>query len=493
MKKYVSFLVVAILGGVFALMLQIYVFPAISGGGNQAIQASGSSNSVPTSFTSLLSNIPTNLPDFTVVAELSVHSVVHIKAEFERPSNIYNEFFGPGEMFREFFGPRQRPQTPERRIQGSGSGVIISPDGYVITNNHVVQDAITIEVNTNDNRVFEARVIGLDPTTDLALLKIEGENFPFATFGDSDKVKVGQWVLAVGNPFNLTSTVTAGIVSATGRNINILGGQTAIESFIQTDAAVNRGNSGGALVNTNGELIGINAAIASTTGTYAGYSFAIPSNIAAKVVADLKQHGEVQRGFLGIGINDVTPALVRQNNLKVNRGVYVARVDENSAASTAGLKQGDVITAIDGRIVNTNADLLETIGRRRPGDQVVITYNRDGRNMEGKAVLRNVHGDTSIVKPGEIDVVEALGATLENVSANELRRLRINNGVKVNTLARGKLASAGIKEGFIITQVDREPVRSARELVAMLNSRSGGVLIEGIYPNGTRAFYGVGL
>ncbi len=483
-------LLVAMIGGLSALFIQRYFFPTPE----QQIyrmQGSGDKMSVPSAFTHYLSNVPTHLPDFTVVAEMTVNTVVHIRAEFERPSSIYDEFFG-GDMFREFFGPRQR-RTPDRRVQGSGSGVILSNDGYVITNNHVVQDAMLVEVTLNDNQVFEATIVGTDPTTDLALLKIEGEDLPFAVFGDSDKVKVGEWALAVGNPFNLTSTVTAGIVSAKGRQINILGGGTAIESFIQTDAAVNRGNSGGALVNTNGELIGINAAIASTTGSFAGYSFAIPSNIAKKVTMDLMEHGEVQRGFLNINIDDVTPARVREQNLKVNRGVYVGAVNEGGAGESAGLKPGDVIVAIDNRQINTTADLLETIGRKRPGDEVTVTFNRDGRKMEGKTVLKNIHGDTSIVQRGEKDVVELLGATLEDATEQELNRLRIESGVRVASLSSGKLSSAGIREGFIITHVDRQSVPNARELVSMLAGKSGGILLEGVYPNGTRAYYGVGL
>jgi serine protease Do len=491
MKKLIVLLLVAVLGGFSALMIQRYLIPASA---ESVFQQNTQSKGItaPTAFTTLLSNIPTTLPDFTIVAEMTVNTVVHIRAEFERPSSVYDEFFGQGDMFREFFGPRQR-QAPERRVQGSGSGVIISDDGYIITNNHVVQDAVMVEVTLNDNRVYEATVIGLDPTTDLALLKIDQDDLPFAVFGDSDDVKVGQWVLAVGNPFNLTSTVTAGIVSAKGRNINILGGGTAIESFIQTDAAVNRGNSGGALVNTSGELIGINAAIASTTGSFAGYSFAIPANIAEKVAMDLMEHGEVQRGFLGIGIDNVTSARVRELDLKVNSGVYVVTVSENSAGDDAGLEPGDVIVAIDSRQINTTSDLLETVGRKRPGDEIKVTYNRNGRIMEGNAVLKNIHGDTSIVKKGERDVIEALGATLESVTETERRRLRIENGVKITSIGNGRFAAAGIKEGFIITHVDRTPVSSARDLVATLSNKTGGVLFEGVYPNGTRAYYGVGL
>ncbi|MFN3555943.1 MAG: Do family serine endopeptidase [Bacteroidales bacterium] len=490
MKKFLSLLMVAMLGGVGALLMERYVFPDKSSQTHIRTFEEGGF-SIPSAFTHYLSNVPTTLPDFTLVAEMSVNTVVHIRAEFERPSTIYEEFFGP-DIFRDFFGPRQR-RSPDRRIQGSGSGVIISHDGYIITNNHVVQDAVKIEVTLNDNTTHDATVIGLDPTTDLAVLRIEGTNFPYAVFGDSDKVKVGEWVLAVGNPFNLTSTVTAGIVSAKGRQINILGGNTAIESFIQTDAAVNRGNSGGALVNTAGELIGINAAIASTTGTFAGYSFAIPSNIAKKVAMDLIQHGEVQRGFLGIEIREVNSQLVREQNLNVNRGVWVAGVSDDGAGKEAGLREGDVITAVNGRATPTTSALLESVGRQRPGDEITITFNRNGRTMEGKAVLRNIHGDTSIVQRGERDVVELLGATLENPSTRELNRLGLRSGVRVASLQQGRLANAGIREGFIITHVDRQPVTNARELVATLSGKSGGVLIEGVYPNGTRAFYGVGM
>ncbi|MFW5778021.1 MAG: Do family serine endopeptidase [Bacteroidota bacterium] len=497
MKKFLSMLLIATLGGFIAVFVQSLFFSdssdSASSTNNKTVQQS---TSLPSAFTHYLSDVPTTLPDFAVVAEMTVNAVVHIRAEFERPSSLYEEF-GPGDLFNEFFfGPRERQQRPERerRTQGSGSGVIISEDGYVITNNHVVQDAVEIQVTLNDNSVYDASVVGTDPTTDLALLKIEGENFAYAVFGDSDKVKVGEWVLAVGNPFNLTSTVTAGIVSAKGRQINILGGGTAIESFIQTDAAVNRGNSGGALVNTNGELVGINAAIASTTGTFAGYSFAIPSNIAKKVMTDLMEFGEVQRGFLGIEIQGVNSQLARERELNVNQGVYIAAVSEDSAGDEAGLQSGDVITGIDGRQITSTASLLETVGRKRPGDRVSIEYIRNGKKRETEAVLKNIYGDESIVEAGEKNIMEALGARFESVTQNELRRLNIENGVRVSSLSDGKIASAGIREGFIITHIDREEVVNARELVALLNEKAGGgVLVEGVYPNGTRAYYGLGL
>ena len=491
MKRFLLTLLVALLGGFSALFMQNVFFSEkeVSTFKNLSTEERGN---IPSSFAHILSNTPTTLPDFTVVAEMTVNTVVHIRTEFERPSNTYDEFLGP-DAFRDFFfGPRQR-RSPQRPAIGAGSGVIISHDGYVITNNHVVQDASLVEVTLNNNEIFEAEVVGLDPTTDLALLKIEAEDLPYAIFGDSDKVKVGEWVLAVGNPFNLTSTVTAGIVSAKGRQINILGGGTAIESFIQTDAAVNRGNSGGALVNTAGELVGINAAIASTTGTFAGYSFAIPSNIAKKVSMDLMEHGEVQRGFLGVEIQEVNPRLARELELSVNRGVYIGSVAERSAGSEAGLEEGDVITGLDGKQINTTSALMETLGRKRPGDEITVTYIREGRTKEGKAILRNIHGDTSIVQRAESEVFELLGATLENLNNQDLRRLNIRNGVRVSSLSEGTLRQAGVRDGFIITHVDRETVASASELINKLKGKSGGVLLEGVYPNGARAYYGIGL
>jgi len=492
MKRIISALLIALAGGFSALMIERHFF---QGQDLQTINQTSTDTlgSVPATFAGLLANTPTTLPDFRIVAERTVNTVVHIRAEFPGQTRGHQEYFGP-DIFRDFFfGPHGSPMQPPRPSVGAGSGVIISEDGYIVTNNHVVQNATLIEVTLNNNEIFEAKVVGLDPTTDLALLKIEANNLPYAVFGDSDKVMVGEWVLAVGNPFNLTSTVTAGIVSAKGRQINILGGGTAIESFIQTDAAVNRGNSGGALVNTAGELIGINAAIATPTGSFAGYSFAIPSNIAYKVINDIKEHGEVQRGFLGVSIQEVNPRLARELGLEVNKGVYVGAVAENSAGAEAGLKEGDVITAINNRPTNTTAALMETLGRKRPGDRVTISFNRDGREMDGTTRLRNVHGDTGIVQRVDTEANELLGARLENVPAEDLRALGVKNGVRVASLTAGRLARAGVREGFIITHIDREAVRSVQDLSKKLADKQGGVLIEGIYPNGTRAFFGIGI
>ena len=429
-----------------------------------------------------------NAPDFVTAAEATTPTVVHIKTFYTRKSSVYDNFFG----FHDFFGfdPFQRRSYP---IQASGSGVILSSDGYIVTNNHVVQEAEQIEVTLNDKRTFQAKIIGRDPTTDLALIKIEAKDLPFIMFGNSDDIKVGEWVLAVGNPFNLTSTVTAGIVSAKARNINILGDQSAIESFIQTDAAVNRGNSGGALVNSSGQLVGINAAIASNTGAYTGYSFAIPVNIVKKVMADLKEHGEVQRAMIGASIVEVDSKLAEDKGLKRIRGVYVAGVSANGAAARAGLEEGDVILEVNGIRVNSRSELLELIGRQRPGDKVQLLVERKGRERNYTLTLLNTRGNTEVVTRETQTVTSLLGGGFADASTEELQRLGLTYGVKVVSLEGGKMKSSGIREGFIITSVDNKPMRKVDDLVGYLNNKRGGVLIEGVYPNGMRAYYAFGL
>jgi serine protease Do len=495
MKRFISLLVAALLGGLVSVFVFQHFFAENTVTNNKpGVQLEGLHHT-PASLARYMTKLPTTLPDFTLVAEMTVNAVVHIRTEYERPSSVYEDFFGPGDPFRDFFfGPRQRQPQQRRPVVASGSGVIVSADGYILTNNHVVTEADLIEVTLNDNRIYTATIVGTDPTTDLALIKIEEEGLPFALFGDSDAVRVGEWVLAVGNPFNLTSTVTAGIVSAKGRNINILGGGTAIESFIQTDAAVNRGNSGGALVNTQGELIGINAAIASTTGSFAGYSFAIPSNIARKVMDDLMEHGEVQRGLLGVSITELNSRMANELGLSIHRGAYVAEVNKNSAGEEAGLKEGDVIIGIDNQQIRNPSELLETLGRRRPGDKVKILYSRDGKEKETEAVLRNVYGEVALVRREDVKVQEFLGAGFEPVTRDELQRLNIRNGVRVSTVKRDEaMGRAGIRDGFVITHIDRQPVSSPQELIATLKNKSGGILVEGVYPDGRRAYYGLGL
>lgn len=436
-----------------------------------------------------MSGLNPSYPDFIEPANKSIHAVVHIKTEYARKNNMYDNFFN----FHDFFG--ESPFQQQGPLQGAGSGVIISPDGYVVTNNHVVQDASKIEIVLNDKRSYEGIVVGADPSTDLAVVKIKETNLPFLTYGNSDEVQIGEWVLAVGNPFNLTSTVTAGIVSAKARNINILGTPdgTSVESFIQTDAAVNRGNSGGALVNTHGELVGINAAIASGNGFYAGYSFAIPVNIVKKVVGDLIDYKEVQRAFLGVSIRDIDSKFADEQGMKELRGVYVSDVNDGSAAKDAGIQKGDVITSINKITVNSTSELLGQVSLYRPGETVVVMVSRNGEDKTYNVKLRNREGNTSLVRNEDKDITPMLGAKMKVASGDVLRKLGIDHGVQVTELKEGLLQNAGIREGYVITEIDKKPVRSVEDVNKILSSKSGGVLLEGVYPNKVRAYYGFGI
>ncbi len=428
--------------------------------------------------------VPVVGPDFVEAADKSVHAVVHIKSELKQRNQVYNNFF---DFFNDYFYGNPGTTVP---IIATGSGVIISPDGYIVTNNHVVQETAKLEVTLNDNRTFEAELVGNDPSTDLALIKIDADNLPYLSYGNSDDLKVGEWVLAVGNPFNLTSTVTAGIVSAKARNINILGSNTAIESFIQTDAAVNRGNSGGALVNTKGELVGINAAIASNTGNYTGYSFAIPVNIVKKVMDDFMNYGGVQRAYLGVTFSEIDSEFAKKMGLDELNGVYVVEVSENGAASNAGIKPGDVIVKIDNSQISSKSTFLEAIGTHRPGDKVEIEVIRNGKPKQFEVTLTNSSGNTDIVKNSDIRI---FGASFKSLTDEEMYYLRIDHGIKVADLAGGKFRDAGIREGFIILSIDNKPVFNIEDLKKEIEGKRGGILIEGIYPNGRSAYYGIGL
>lgn len=434
-----------------------------------------------------------SVPDFTVAAEESVHAVVHIRTQYERKPSMYDYFYD----FHDFFERRRQPQS--RKIEATGSGVIISEDGYIVTNNHVVEDADNIKVTLNNKRTYDAQIVGTDPSTDLAVVKIEAEELPYLVYGDSDKVQIGEWVLAVGNPFNLTSTVTAGIVSAKARNINILGpaaggSASAIESFIQTDAAVNRGNSGGALVNTQGELVGINAAIASGTGYYAGYSFAIPVNIVRKVVDDLLQFGRVQRAYIGVRIADVTSELADKEGMDKIEGVFVAGVTDSGAAQKAGIEEGDVIVGLENKPVNSVSELLGEVGQYRPGDVVDVKVKRNGKYKTYRMTLTDGHGNKTLSKEAPREEIALFGATFESADAEALQKLNLDHGVKVKSLERNsRLATSGIEEGFIITRIDKKVISSPEDIKQILEGKRGGVLIEGVYPNGTVAYYGFGL
>ena len=399
-------------------------------------------------------------------------------------------------LLEDFFGdPYHGDRDADRPSRSSGSGVLISEDGYIVTNNHVIEEANRVEVTLDDNRFYEAEIIGVDPTTDLALLKIEDRSisFPFVPFGDSDEVKVGEWVLAIGNPFGtLTSTVTAGIVSAKARNINILRDRNGrqIESFIQTDAAVNQGNSGGALINLKGELVGINTAIATPTGTYAGYSFAVPVSLVQKVMNDLLEFGSVQRALLGVRIRDVNAQLAEEESLETVSGVYIDGVTQESAASEAGMKAGDVIVEINSRSVHNVSELQELVARNRPGDEVKVTFWRNGSLETVNATLKNTMGNTDIVE--RVRRIEVEGGVFGNPSPEILSQFELEGGAQLLELGDGKWKKAGLQEGFIITSIDKIPVQNAKELEEMMQNKEGGILIEGISADGEKAFYGVG-
>lgn len=412
---------------------------------------------------------------------------MHIRTSYRdgmRANSPFNEFF------KDYFGERyERREGPAR---GAGSGVVISSDGYIVTNNHVIENADEIEVVLNDNRSYQAKVVGVDENTDLAVLSIDEENLVAINYGDSEKINIGEWVLAIGNPYEFRSTVTAGIVSAKGRNINILNGSYRIESFIQTDAAVNPGNSGGALVNLNGELVGINTAIASPSGAFAGYSFAVPVSLVKKVTSDLIEYGTVQRALLGIQIGNVDAQLAEEYDLDVLRGVYVSGVVNGGAADKAGIEDGDVIIALDEKPVNNVAQLQERVAIKRPGDEVNVTFMRDGKKRVVKAKLRNEEGTIDIVELAADFRIE--GATFVDVSDDLADRLGIDGGVQIKELGEGKWRDVRMKEGFIITGIDNEEIRNIRDLENYFKRpRRDGILIEGVYPDGSKAHYGLGL
>ncbi|MFN3316149.1 MAG: Do family serine endopeptidase, partial [Raineya sp.] len=426
--------------------------------------------------------------DFTATAEKVTSAVVFIKSTSISASSPRNREMDMFEFFfDDGFSPFSNPRRNQPRV-GTGSGVIIDAKGHIVTNNHVINNADEVEVSLTDGRTFKAKVIGTDPSTDLAVIKISADNLPYLKFFNSDNVKVGEWVLAVGNPFNLNSTVTAGIVSAKARNINIVREKFAVEAFIQTDAAINPGNSGGALVNLNGDLVGINTAIASPTGAYSGYGFAVPSNIVAKVVDDLLQYGIVQRGFLGVQLQNVDGNLAKEKDLSVTSGAFITKVNENSAAERAGIKDNDVIVAIEGKKVANVSEVQEIISRKRPGDEIEIKVNRGGKERDFKVILRNEQGSTE--KVDKKDIVSMLGAKFENLDSKIAKKLGISGGVKVAEVGNGKLRrSTNMKDGFIITKIDKKPVKNVDELRKMLEKAQDGVMIEGVYEDIEGTFY----
>lgn len=453
-----------------------------------------------TSLVNWLSDDKFIIPDginFVASAQMVTPAVVHVRSSVtvsqgQRSADPFEEFFG--------FRSPDRGQVP-REGRSSGSGVIISADGYIVTNNHVIENSTRIDISLEDNTRYSARVIGADPTTDLALLKIEATDLPFVRFGDSDRTKVGEWVLAVGNPFDLTSTVTAGIISAKARNIGILRdmeNNLQIESFLQTDAVVNPGNSGGALVNLAGELIGINTAIASRTGTFNGYAFAVPSSIVKKVMDDLLEFGTVQRGLLGVQIRDVSPELEESLGEKLDaaRGVYVVDVNEGSGGEEAGLKKGDIIVGVDGTTTHNVAKLQEMVARKRPGDKVDVKYLRKGKEFTTSATLKNISGDTKIIRKELPKRVSFGGVTFEDVKPDVKTRLNLNGGATIISIENEVWKKSGAKVGFIITSVigadGRYRITGADDLSKILDESKGEeVVILGVYPNGQEYYFEV--
>lgn len=447
---------------------------------------------------------PADPEAFVSAAENTINGVVSVKS-FATPRSNYGYGGGMADPFFEYFfgGPsqrRQQPQESQKQVQtGLGSGVIISEDGYIVTNNHVIEDAERLEVTLNDNRNFNATVIGSDPTTDLALIKIDAPDLHVIPMGKSEDLRVGEWVLAVGNPFGFTSTVTSGIVSAKGRNISSTQGANRgnIESYIQTDAALNAGNSGGALVNLDGELVGINTAIYSQTGNYAGCSFAIPTSIVNKVIGDIKEYGTVQRAMLGIAFSELTPEIIKEKDIKgVNAGIYVGEVQDRSAAMDAGIQKGDVITAINDQPVHNTGDIQEAMAKLSPGDNISITFYRDGKKMEKRTTLRNGRGNTEITRAGN---VTDLGCAFAAISADTKQQLSISHGVQVKGVENGPIKEAGIRDGFIILSINGNRISKPEEVEKIYNaivkneSADKVMFIKGIYPTGKQAFYAVAL
>ncbi len=451
-------------------------------------------NPLQTSMSPASRNQPVNL---TEAAEKTVHGVVHIKSTIKGKVQTYQEM---PDIFEYFFGgrPRQRQYQSQPQV-GYGSGVILTKDGYIVTNNHVIDNADEIQVTLNDNRVFNATLIGADANTDLALIKIDGDDFPVVPMGNSDDLKLGEWVLAVGNPFNLTSSVTAGVVSAKSRKIGIYEGGESIESFIQTDAAINMGNSGGALVNVNGELVGINAALESPTGTYAGYGFAIPTTIVKKVVTDLKEYGTVQRAMLGIMGGDVLQMRQDSRNKDTDfgdaiDGVYVSDVVDGGGALEAGIKEGDIIVSINGKKIKTMNELQETIVQYRPGDKVDVTVIRDKKQKKFEVELKNSRGNTEIVKNADMEV---LGASFQEVPEQTRRQLNIGYGVQVSDIKNGLMKDAGIQRGYIILRINEQQIKTVDDVERIYKEAASSpnqeMFISGVYPSGRRAIYAINL
>jgi len=448
MKNIASMILISALGGAITLGTYVLFFDKPQIQIEKKVDAG--LNTIPANYSNAMYTSAENT-DFTVAAEKTLNAVVHVKnTMYKTVKDPFAEYF-----YGEGYGTRQYSQI------GTGSGVIISADGYIVTNNHVIKNATDIEVTLNNKKIYKARLIGADPTNDIALLKIDSKNLSYITLGDSDNVKVGEWVLAVGNPYNLTSTVTAGIISAKGRDLD---GTNNIDSFLQTDAAVNAGNSGGALVNIHGELIGINTAISSMTGSFIGYSFAIPSNIAKKVIEDLMEFGNVQKAILGINGVELDSELADKLNIENTSGFYISNVVEKSGAQKAGLKANDVVVKLDNVKIATFADLNGYISTKRPSDVVNVSFLRNGKLYQA---------DVTLIKY-ETTNISALGLGLENLTSAELKKLNITNGVRITEITNKELASYGVKKGYVITSIDDNKVYTIDDVNNMIANKSSG-------------------
>ena len=462
MKKYLLLSLVCIASS----LLSVLIYSQLIASGNVVLADQGGETRLTGLVDKLLdsrsnstfrSSAPT---DFIEAAEVATPAVVNIRALIQTGGNIW----GGGAM-----------------TGSSGSGVVVSPDGYIVTNHHVVEKSNDIKVTLSDKRTYQAKLVGSDPSTDVAVLKIEEQELPFMVFGNSDSVRVGEWVLAVGNPFNLESTVTAGIISAKGRNINILSGAASIESFIQTDAAVNPGNSGGALVNTAGELIGVNTAIITESGSYEGYSFAVPSNLVKKVVRDLREFGNVQRAYLGVGIQDLDSETARDLGLPNAEGVLINRVASEGAASDAGLQEGDVVIGINSTNMRSTSELQEFVGRFRPGQSVQVDYWRNNKKLRSRITLKDVNNSTKVASAMGNELESELGFALRNLSREEQRKLRLQ-GVVVSSVMRGSVvAETNMQPGFIITSVNGKRVNNVSEAIESMQSAINNLSLDGYY------------
>ena len=428
-----------------------------------------------------------NWPDFTYAAESAVDAVVYVKVT----STASSQQQAPSSIFDFFFGYPQGPAPQQREKVGSGSGVIIREDGYIVTNNHVIDGATKIEVTLNSNQTYPATLVGTDPATDVALLKIEAEGLPYIPFGDSDKLRLGEWVIAIGSPYDLRSTITAGIVSAKGRSMPNYTGEFKIESFIQTDAAVNPGNSGGALVDKNGNLVGINTAIISQTGSYTGYSFAVPSNIVKKIAYDLMDFGSVKRAVLGIVMQPIDDKIADELKLSSRNGVYINEVSKSGAADKAGIKAGDVLIAIDSTKITNAASVQEAVSRFSPGDKAVVTVIRDGKPQQFEVTFKGTSQENGTVE--DDGSIAFYGSSIKEASEETLAKYGLKSGVEIVELGPGKLMEAGAQEGFIIQYVNEQQVKTPQDVIDIVKKSKRTVFIEGVTPSGRTGYFGFGL